>query len=315
MPEPAEQTAHNDRAASQDSSATIDWPVMLATYLGAMLVFYPLIRWLFRMTEASEQLFHALIVLAAAGFFLLLEKRRRLRLVLEHDQRSITLLAASFVLVAVSLFMPVSKSLAVTYIQAALLLAAFGLTLASLVRFTLGPQIARSSQGFIIAFGIFMLLALALPVIDWPLRTLAGKWSMSLLSWIGQGAHLQLVNLAHDGAPARPELVLSVAGRPFIVAAECNGFGLLSSSLLLTTLLGVYRKLQAFDFFLVIVLAMVTAFIANTLRILVIVLLAPRVENYMLMHEVVGLICFYGALAFLWWFVYGFGVRSKPKPA
>lgn len=309
--------SHTDSAADKDTTS-VDWPIMLATYLGAMLIFYPLVRWLFRMTETSEQLLHALIVLAAAGFFLLMEKRRNLRLVLEHDQRSVLLLLGSFVLVAISMLLPVKPTPGTVFSQAALLLVGFGLTLASLVRFTLGPQASRASRGFLVAFTVFMLLALALPVLDWPLRTLAGRWSMNLLGWLGHGAQLKLVNLSMDGALARPELVLSVAGRPFVVAAECNGFGLLSASLLLTTLLAVYRKLRAFDFFLVIILAVVTSFIANSLRILVIVLLAPRVDNYLLMHEVVGLIFFYGALGFLWWFVYGFGVRPKqtapPKP-
>jgi len=308
MPEPVNQSASTNRPASTDQPAgSVDWPVMLATYLGAMLIFYPLVRWLFRATESSEQLFHALIVLMAAGMFLLFEKRRRLQLVLTHDQRSVSLLVGSFVLVGLSMFTPLANSVAGIFMQAAMLLLGFGLALAALVRYTLGPQIARSSRGFLIAFTCFMMLALALPVLDWPMRTLAGKWSLSLLAWLGYGVQLQLVNIPS------PELVLSVAGRHFIVAAECNGFGLFSASMLLTILLAIYRKLRAFDFFLVIILAMVTAFVANALRILVIVLLAPRVENYMLMHEVVGLLFFYGALGFLWWFVFGYGVRGKVK--
>lgn len=315
MPEPTNQPAKPVAAAPEVTPATsIDWPIMLATYLGAMLTFYPLIRWLFFTTESSDQLLHALIVLAAAGFFLLMEKRRKLSLVLAHDQRSVLLLVASFILVAITMFLPTKSNAGPAFLQAILLLAGFGLALASLVRYTLGPVAARAARGFIIAFTFFMILALALPILDWPMRALAGKWSMNLLSWLGQGAHLQLVNLSADGQSIQPELVLTTAGRPFIVAAECNGFGLLSASLLLTILLAIYRKLRAFDFFLVMVLAIVSAFIANTLRILVIVLLAPKVDNYMLMHESIGLVFFYSALAFLWWFVYGWG-RSEKKAA
>ncbi len=310
MPNPSEQSANANPPAPKGAT-TVDWPIMLATYLGAMLVFYPLVRWLFQTTEESEQLLHALLVLTAAGVYLLFERRRNLQLVLTHDQRSVSLLIASFVIVGISMISPMKGALAGIFIQAALLLLAFGLALAALVRYTLGPQVARSSQGFLIAFTVFMLMALALPVLDWPLRTLAGRWSMNLFSWLGYGAHLQLVNLSPQGLPATPELVLMVAGRPFIVAAECNGFGLLSSSVLLTVLLAVFRKLRAFDFFLVVVLAVVTAFIANTLRILVIILLAPHVENYLLMHEIVGLVFFYSALGFLWWYVYGWGQQAK----
>lgn len=308
MPEPADQPAKPDNAAQSSAAANVDWPIMLATYFGAMLIFYPLIRWLFRATESSEQLLHALIVLGAAGMFLMLEKRRRLSLVLTHDRRSVGLLAASFSLVAVCLLPLNWAAPGYGFTQAALLLIAFGMTLAALVHYTLGAKVARAARGFIVAFTCFMFLALALPILDWPMRAIAGRWSMNLLGYLGYGTQLQLANIPS------PELVLTVAGRPFVVAAECNGFGLLSASLLLTILLAIYRKLKAVDFLLVLFLAMVTAFIANTLRILVIILLAPRVENYLLMHEIVGLIFFYGALGFLWWFVYGFG-RGKQTAA
>ncbi|GHB97554.1 archaeosortase/exosortase family protein [Cerasicoccus arenae] len=314
MPNHSEQPASPEIPKPKTASAPsiVDWPIMLATYLGAMLVFYPLIRWLFRATEASEQLLHALIVLSAAGTFLLLEKRRKLTLVLAHDQRSVGLLIASFILVALVMVLPLNnQSVAGSFAHEVLLLIAFGLTLASLVRYTLGCHVARASQGFIVAFTFFMLLALALPVLDWPMRALAGKWSMNLLGWLGYGANLQLLNLPTP-VPGPPELVLSVAGRPFIVAAECNGFGLLSASLLVTILLAVYRKLNMLDFILVFILAVGTAFIANTLRILIIILLAPKVDNYLMMHEIVGLICFYSALGFLWWYIYGFG-RGKAQ--
>ncbi|WP_309387336.1 exosortase/archaeosortase family protein [Cerasicoccus frondis] len=307
MPDPTEQPAKPNTTASPSPAANVDWPIMLSTYFGAMVIFYPLIRWLFHTTENSDQLLHALIVLAAAGMFLLMEKRRRLSLVLVHDRHSVTLLAISFSIVAVCL-LPLRWDTPIgLFLQAACLLVAFSLTLAALVRYTLGPIIAKASRGFLVAFTFFMFLALALPVLDWPMRALAGRGSMNLLQKLGVGAELQFANIPS------PQLVLSVAGRPFIVAAECNGFGLLSASILLTILLAVYRKLKAVDFLLVLILATVTAFIGNTLRILIIVLLAPHVENYLLMHEIVGLIFFYGALGFLWWFVYGFGRDGKKQ--
>ncbi|MGE9295413.1 MAG: exosortase/archaeosortase family protein [Puniceicoccales bacterium] len=288
----------------------VDWPVMMATYLGAALVFYPLAQWLFRTTEANDQLFHALIVLAAAGVFLLFEKRRRLHLVLAHDRQSVALLALSFLLATASMFLPAQDDTAGAFAHNALLLTGFGLALASLVRFTLGPVAAKAARGFIVAFTVFMLLALALPLVDWPMRALAGRGSLEFLRFIGQGAQLELVQTP------QPALILAVEGRPFHVAAECNGFGLLTSSILLTVLLAIYRRLKALDFCLVLGLALFTAFIGNTLRILVIVLLAPHIDNYMLMHEIVGLIFFYGALAFLWWFVWGYGPnREAPKAA
>lgn len=290
--------------------APVDWVSLVATYLAAGLVFYPLARWLFRAAEASEQLFHAFIILAGAAFFLMLEKRQRLSLVLRHDQTSVVLLLGSFLLMGTSLLLPGQvANWPPGFLPAVAMLVAFGVALGALVRFTLGAQVARTARGLIAAFVVFALLALLLPVLDWPLRALAGRWSLMLLGFLGQAGDLQLA-----WAPS-PELILTTGERHFVVAAECNGFGLLAASLLVAVLLAVFRKLGALDFFLVLLLAVGTAFLANALRILVIVLLAPQVESYLLMHEIVGLIFFYSALGFLWWFIWGFGQKKKPVAA
>jgi len=301
-PPPAET---NDPATHPVGPPAVDWLIMVATYLGAALVFFPLAAWVFQKTEGNEQLLHAMIVLAAAGFFLLMEKRRRLSLALTHDRQSVALLAVSFSLAAISILIP-GDTRGAAYGKTGLLLAGFAFALGSLVRYTLGPVAARAARGFLAAFFVFMMLALLLPLLDWPLRALAGKWSLDLLNLIGQGGQL------HLAFSPQPMLILQTGGQPFVVAAECNGFGLLSSSVLLTILLAVYRRLRPLDFSLVLFLALFAAFVANTVRILVIILLAPHVSNYAIMHELVGIVFFYGALAFLWWFIWGFGPQRKP---
>ena len=44
-----------------------------------------------------------------------------------------------------------------------------------------------------------------------------------------------------------PMLILLNNGRPFHVAAECNGFGMISSCLLMTLIIVLYRRLSLFD--------------------------------------------------------------------
>jgi len=98
------------------------------------------------------------------------------------------------------------------------------------------------------------------------------------------------------------------------VAAECNGFGLLGTTLILTAAFILYRRVGWLDGFLLIPTGVFVAVVGNLLRILVIIGLAPHVgDRYLLMHEIVGTIVFYGALAVQWWLLVGFGKSPLPR--
>ncbi|MDV7401400.1 archaeosortase/exosortase family protein, partial [Arthrospira platensis SPKY1] len=115
------------------------------------------------------------------------------------------------------------------------------------------------------AFGAFVVLALLLPALDWPLRGLAGAWGAWALGLLGQQHELQLIS--HEGVPM---LLLIVNNQPFHVAPECNGFGVMTSSLLLALLLSIQRVLPVLDKALTLIGALVLAFAANILRIIII---------------------------------------------
>src|ERR1051325_4616407 len=70
-------------------------------------------------------------------------------------------------------------------------------------------------------FFVFGLLVGMFPAVDWPLREIAGKYSASILNWM----HVPVKLMPVPRHP--PELLLSVKDKIFIVATECNGFGLL----------------------------------------------------------------------------------------
>jgi exosortase/archaeosortase family protein len=102
--------------------------------------------------------------------------------------------------------------------------------------------------------------------------------------------------------PGKPaELILQVSGQTFVVATECNGFGLLTSALLLATILAFQERLPWLSKLGLLTLAGVIAIVANFLRIVVISLLAPRLPvPYQLLHEVVGLVLYLAGLALVW---------------
>lgn len=154
----------------------------------------------------------------------------------------------------------------------------------------------KSIAPLLAAFALVILFVLLFPVLDWPLRKMAGIESGRLLHWSGLATKLAVVT--------QPDvkLLLLVEGRTFVVETECNGFGLISSSLLLGTLLLLYRHGRWWKFVALLPLCVAVAFVFNLLRIFAIVTLAPTFPNhYHAMHEVAGLVALYSGLGLVWW--------------
>lgn len=268
------------------------WPTWLA-YLLAGLAYGPVAGWLAQHTQAHQQLLHAFMVLGLAGVLLLTERKGRWRPAQCFDASAQFGLLASLALLALALLSG----------QNLVLLPGLVVLVGSLLRFLLGPSFARLGWGILGAFGVFTTLAVLMPLFDWPLRALAGKYAGAILGLFGKATELQLGQRGSEVF-----LLLRVDGFPFEVAAECNGFGVITASLLLSTLLAVTSRLKLFDAALVVVMAGVAGVGFNLVRIVIIVLLAPQVghANYHVMHEAVGLVTYYGCLALIWWFIRGF---------
>lgn len=278
-----------------------DRVLALALFAFTAAIFGPLTLWFARATIQSEQLLHGLVVLALGAAMLFMERRERLRLSLEFGRRSQALLMASYAFLLAFYLSGLGWLIILAYLSA----------IAATAIFLFGERLTRVALALTAAFGVFLGLAALLSELDWPLRTLAGQNAGWLLGLLGKE-----VSLAVVGTRAEPVLLMRVDGTPFNVAAECNGFGLLTASLMLATLLTLYRRVPWLDKGLLILQAVLIGFVFNLLRIVIIVLLAPVVgrENYLLMHEAVGITLFYGALILLWWMVFGFR-EKKPVAA
>jgi exosortase/archaeosortase family protein len=178
-----------------------------------------------------------------------------------------------------------------------LVIPAYCCALTAVVRFTFGEgtrQLTRTVAGTLCAF---LLLSTFMAPLDWPLRTMAGKWSAYVLELIGQSTELGLFGQA--GEP--PILVLMVNEQPFHVASECNGFGVIITSLLIALLLAIHRRLNIFDLGLNLLAGAIIGFMFNIVRIVIIVLLAPSMmEHYHLMHEIVGGFTYWACLILVW---------------
>ncbi len=307
---PATNAQADEPVAWSERLKDTDVRLAVVAYAGVLVLVAPLLGWALQQTFEHEQLHLAFVILAGAGIWVTYENRAKLRVRLHLDAVARWLLAGAYgTFIAGWLVNTVAPGWIVLHLS--LLLAGPCLALGSLIRFVYGARAARASQGLLFGFFAYLALAMVLPVYDWPLRRIAGEWSLWLLQTLGVNAKLGTV------PGGQPMLLLGVEGRLFNVAQECNGFGLLSASILLTLLLLIYRRVDWTDRAILMTTAIVGALAANALRILIIVLAAPLLPHsqYQIMHDTVGLIVFYAALGLLWWFIRGFGRPAETPPA
>jgi exosortase/archaeosortase family protein len=258
-------------------------------------VFWPAARWIATQTFAQEQLKQSFYVLVLAGVWIAWENRARLELHLRLGNAVLAWFVASYVLAAGAVFLHAPL----------LVLAGMIAAIAGALHFALGPAAFRRTAPLLAVFGLFLLLVLALPVLDWPLRRAAGLEAGRLLVALGFKASLML---AGDG-----DLLLRVAGRTFTVAPECNGFGVMSSALLLGMILLIYRRAAWWRHLLLLPACLIVAFVFNLLRIFAIVTLAPRFPgHYTALHEIAGIVALYSALGVVWWLT-GRAQAASPK--
>lgn len=271
--------------------------VLALGLFGMLAVFFlPLTLWVVDIARNHAQLLQSLGILGLAGTALLMENRNKVQLRAYLSRRVLALLTATFLLAGTALLLRWPLPL----------FAAYATAVGAAALFVFGDRAQKAVLPLMIAFAGWIGWVYLFPVLDWPLRVAAGQWSNGALSLLGLGGELSLAR--EEGAVL---LLLTVQGQVFEVAAECNGFGLLSSGFLLALLLVLYRKLGWMDRGLYMVTALLIAFLGNILRIVFIVLLAPVVgaENYWTMHEVVGTAVYLAALGGIALLISSHGIR------
>ena len=176
-----------------------------------------------------------------------------------------------------------------------LMLASFSCCFLAAVSFVFGRVGVRRFRPAVAGLVALGLMAGLFPTLDWPLRALAAKYAALLLHHFGLPVRLALT------AQRAPALVIEMQGRVFEVAAECNGFGLLTSSLVAAAMLAFVYRLRWFRKIALGVFAALLALGANFLRIVAICLLATHTAlPYAAIHESVGILFYTSALAALW---------------
>lgn len=271
-----------------ESGSTVNLLIVVALGLLLASMYAPLLLWLGRATLSFEQLHNGgLIVL----FALLISLRRAIlsgRFRPEGNALGIVLIAAGLGSLYLVRWLP-GAALPIA-------LMSFCLAFAGISAFLFGPAGVRALLPAVAGILLLGILAGAAPWLDWPLRAVSAKYSAAFLEYLG----FDVAVLVQPGSP--PELVLGVKDRAFLVASECNGFGLISSSLLVAAILGFHYRIPWYAKVSLFLFALPSAVLFNALRIVGISLTATHCPlPYALIHEGFGLFFYGTALLLLWW--------------
>jgi exosortase/archaeosortase family protein len=296
-------------ASFRAKSTTPNFLVHCMLFACLALALWPITQWVAASVNDQSRILHALIVISFASVFLIRYSQIEIVKPFSLNRSSRNMLLAAFGLLFINflaqqLFHLFSKTAQshLAFAISLLSIPAYCAAIAAGSLFVFGEGARRLTRTVTGTLCVFLLLSLFMQPLDWPLRTLAGKWSGAALAMIGNSVEIGLL----DNAGGPPQLIMLVNEQPFHVAAECNGFGVIITSLLIACMLAIYRKLGPINTALNLLAGITLGFIFNTLRISIIVLLAPRMmDHYHLMHEIVGTCTYWGCLVLAWILMHG----------
>jgi exosortase/archaeosortase family protein len=270
---------------SRPYSASILMVLAISVLIG--LLYVPLLHWLGWRTLHTQQLLNGAMLVLFALAICVRNAVDELRLTPQVGNEGIGLVALAFACLGgatrwQSWVLPLS------------LLSAC-LAFAGIISFFFGKVGVRKFLPALSAFFVFGALVGLVPELDWPMRAMAGRYAGGLLATMGVPVKLAL----EQGQPA--QLALSVKGRVFIVATECNGLGLLTSSLIVATTLAFDYPMPWIQKLALWAISIPIAIGCNFLRIVSICLVAPRTTlPYGFVHETLGLIFYFLGLGLIW---------------
>ena len=218
--------------AFNNRKSSIDFWAAIALYIFTALAFWPITNWLVNSTIDQSRILHALIVLIIASALLVINENSKIEKPLYLNRYARYSLYATYGTVLLSVILKLFLNTKSNDIETAttfqtlaslITLPAYCFGFGSFILFLFGINFKRLTLTIMGTFCAFILLSILMEPMDWPLRSLAGKSTSIALDWIGKSSTLQLIR-AHEGVP---QLILAVANKPFNVASECNGFGVI----------------------------------------------------------------------------------------
>ena len=185
------------------------------------------------------------------------------------------------------------------------------LNVGALLSFGFGREGLRPFYPALAGLGTVIAMLVFVPQFDAALRILAAHFSAAIL---GVFDLQTTVSLRSD--PFAVVLVVEKGVGAFDVVTECNGFGIILSSVVLTIIAAVRRGYPWYLTAALLPLALATGLVFNTLRIAAIVVAAMRTDaEYGLIHEGLGTLVYLLALAAVYALVVAAGRLVRRTPA
>jgi exosortase/archaeosortase family protein len=264
-------------------------------------IFLPVFHWLTEQTISRDQIQYSVIILGAAMAVALWRQRGAVRFRFKLSRTSLGLVAAAYLLGALAILLRQPFPLLIGF------LAAF----VAAVIFAVGDEHFKLGLFMALGFTAFLIIVLLFPLLDMPLRKLAGIQSAYLMDLLGYETQIGL--MAEDGYPA---IILMVNGEIYHIATECNGFGLIISCGLLAFLVVLTGK-ESFIWKLFLIFAGgVAGYILNVSRIITICSVAPKYpDHYLLIHEIIGIGALSLGIGVTWWLVSPSGLEFLRRRA
>jgi len=248
------------------------------------------VTWLGRLALEMEQLHNGGLIVLIALLIGLRQAVRERPLRLEPNTLGAVLIVIGLGILTLVKIWPAFPLLMV--------LMSFCFSFAGMTGLVLGSRGVRSLLPAIVGILVLGLFAGIAPSVDWPLRALSARLSAGVLNALDFDVTVAL----RVGQP--PQLLLAVDQRVFVVASECNGFGLLLSCLLVAAILVFYHRLTSLRRILILATAVPVAIVFNSLRIVGICAAVGTVPlPYFVIHEGIGAMSYVLAFGLLWWLV------------
>ena len=252
-------------------------------------IFLPVFHWLAEQTISRDQIQYSVIILAAALAVTLWRERKTIRFRFKLSRTCLGWVAAAYLLGALAILLrqpfPLLIGFLVAFVAAAV--------------FLVGDEHFKLSLYLALGCAAFLIIVLLFPLLDLPLRKLAGVQAAYFLHLLGYETQIGLV--AESGYPT---ILLLVDGEAYRVATECNGFGLITSCGLLAFLVVLTGK-ESFVWKSILVLsAGLVGYLLNIVRIIAICTVAPNFpDHYVLTHEIIGTGALWLGVGITWWLV------------
>jgi len=163
----------------------------------------------------------------------------------------------------------------------------------ALLSFCFGRRGAVAFYPALAGFGVMVAMLVMVPRVDGLLRVLAGSVSSWMLPILGIRSDMII-----QQEPFQVILVVEKGARVFNVATECNGFGILISSLMLSLILSLRRRIPWYMTILVVALSALSGLAFNVIRIVMIALCSLKTDfPYAVIHEGMGTLVYLFAMA------------------